>query len=519
MADQAEETDGELRLVTFTAGGFGFALPLPDVLEVVRPPALVRIPLGPPALEGLAQRQGLAIPVLDLARAMGLEAEAATAGRGTAARVVIVRHGGQAVGLLVDRMAGLVAVPADTVDPVDPGVESGLDPELLSGMLRAPPLMLLDAGTVIDRQFRDLARSDGGDAVPVVAAGPAAGAAVRAAVDEVGLLVFQVGGQEFALPVDRVAEVVPAPAGVTRLPRAGAHLLGVMTLRDGLLPLVALRALFALDDGRDGDGADGGKVNGGGRRVVVARTRDAATGREEPVGLLVDDVRELLRIERARIDPVPPLLAREAEFEDLDGIVRADGGRRLVSLLSAERLFRHGVALAGGQEETAMSQPAPAGATERSESVLVFRLAGAEYGLPVAAVQEVLRRPDAPTPLPNAPEFVAGVVTLRGAVVPLIDQRRLLHLPQAVGQGDRGRVVVVASGEARAGLLVDGLAGLQRIPDRAIGPAPAVSQAQHRLIRRVATLEEAGGGRRMILLMDPAELLDMERLAALLPAK
>ncbi|WP_247894661.1 chemotaxis protein CheW [Azospirillum argentinense] len=218
---------------------------------------------------------------------------------------------------------------------------------------------------------------------------------------------------------------------------------------------------------------------------------------------------------------MPPLMAREAEFEDMDGIARLDGGARLIPVLSAERLFRHGAGSGAGvgihaqgrEGEAAVATEAEA---ERAEAFVVFRLAGAEYGLPVAAVQEVLRQPDAVTPLPNAPDFVSSVTTLRGGVLPLVALRRLLRLPEErEAGGDRGRVVVIAAGAARAGLLVDGMAGIVRIPDGAIGPAPVVSQAQHRLIRRIGALESAAE-RRMILLMDPAELLDMDQLADLL---
>ena len=174
------------------------------------------------------------------------------------------------------------------------------------------------------------------------------------------------------------------------------------------------------------------------------------------------------------------------------------------------------------------ARPADAGGLGgMGERFVVFSLAGAEYGLPVAAVREVLRRPDVITPLPNAPDFVSGVLTLRGEVLPLVDQRRLLHLPAAGGEAAaglaRGRVVVVGrdgADAARVGLLVDGLSGLVTIPAERIGPAPAVSAAQRRLIRRVATLPPAnhgaGSATRLILLMDAESLLDMDRLAGLL---
>ncbi|MCG5242350.1 chemotaxis protein CheW [Azospirillum doebereinerae] len=508
--------DTVLAFVTVMVGGLGFALPLADVLEVVRPPALVRVPLGPPGLVGLAQWHGTPTPVLDLSRALGRAggdgADGRTDGGGVAARVVVVRHQGQPVGLLVDGMAGMIRSTADRIDALTDEEGLEVDSGLLAGVLRDGAVTILDAGALIDRQFGAGWRAAAPRAAALESSGGAASSMAMSAADEAQLVVFEVAGQEFALPVERVREILPKPDSVTRMAKAKAHLLGVMPLRDRLLPLVGLRALFGLGEADEG-GADAG------RRVVVVQT----DGADASVGVVVDEVRDILRIARSLIDPVPPLLAREAEFEDLDGIARADGGRRLVSVLSAARMFRHGVSLGGEAEVATMDGTGArtnAGAGEAVERFVVFRLAGAEYGLPVAAVQEVLRRPDATTSLPNAPDFVTGVVTLRGAVLPLIDQRRLLHLP-AVGEGggagvDRGRVVVVAQGEARVGLLVDGLSGLLAVPDSCIGPAPAVSEAQRRLIRRVATPPVGQGAARLILLMDPAALLDMDRLSALL---
>lgn len=507
---------GALAFVTVTVGGLGLALPMADVLEVVRPPDLVRVPLGPPGLEGLAQWHGVAMPVLALRRALGLRDDGTDGGTddgGTGggtqrrpvsgARVVVVRHRGQPVGLLVDAMAGMVRTGPGGIDPLADDEAPPLEAGLLAGVLREAAVAIVDSGVVIDRQFGEGWSASAPRPAALGAGGTASAGrgAARLAANEARLVVFEVAGQEFALPVEHVREILPAPHGVTRMAKAKAHLLGVMPLRDGLLPLVGLRALFGLGEGREG------------RRVVVVRTGEAGAS----VGVVVDEVRDILRLDRALIDPVPPLLAREPEFEDLDGIARADGRRRLVSVLSAARLFRHGLSLGGDGEAAAMDGPADGQtAGERVERFVVFRLAGAEYGLPVAAVQEVLRRPDAPTPLPNAPDFVAGVLTLRGAVVPLIDQRRLLRLPDGGDRGaERGRVVVVAQGEARVGLLVDALSGLLAVPEGCIGPAPAVSEAQRRLIRRVATPPVAEGTR-LILLMDAEALLDMDRLSALL---
>ncbi|MCW2238457.1 chemotaxis protein CheW [Azospirillum canadense] len=508
--------DGTRPFVTFVLGELALAIPMDEVLEVLRPPEVVRVPLGPASLEGLARRRGVVLPVIGLRRILGLDgpdgdgADGDGADRGS--RLLVVRHRGQPVGLLVDRMTGLSSVGDERIAAVDEAAGADIDGAFLAGVIRASAeqagALILDTGPVIERQFADLGRVGGGGLALGEAPRPASPAGE--VVDEERLVVFDVAGQDFALPVAAVQEIVGFPDTVTRVPRARAHLLGVTSLRDTLLPLVGLRELFQL--------AEGGE-DGCGARVVVVRTPEGL------VGVVVDGVREILRISRGRIDPVPALLAREAEFEDVAGIARADGGR-LISVLSADRLFRHGAALGTGARGVGMERKdgerKDGAATVRTEAFVVFRLAGAEYGLPVAAVQEVLRRPDAPTPLPNAPDFVRGVMPLRGGVLPLIDQRRLLRLP-AGGEGAQARVVVIAAGAARAGLLVDGMTGIVNVPVDRIDAAPVVSQAQSRLIRRVAALDDASlgqgaaaEGRRMILLMDPQELLDMDQLTALL---
>ena len=542
---------GSLAFVTMTVGDLRLALPMSSVQAVIRPPELVRIPLGPPGLEGLAHWHGDAVPVLDLAMALGRDGGAPDT-RET--RVVLVGHRGQPVGLRVDAMTGILRSDPERIDPVT-AEDGGLDPAMLDGLLRDGPATILKPDALIDCQFGDPGGSDRtaaagglvGNLGQIADPGNDRSAGTKAAgvIDRLALLVFEVAGQEFALPVERVREVLPAPREIARMARSRAHLLGVMSVRDRLLPLVGLRALFGLDGVRE----MGAGEQAAGRRVVVVRPGQG----QAPVGVLVDEVREILRLDAAQIDPVPPFLAREPEFEDLDGIARADGGRRLVSVLSAGRLFRHGAAIGAetgagagmgagigagaGGERDGMEPARPETGGGMGERFVVFSLAGAEYGLPVAAVREVLRRPDSITPLPNAPDFVSGVLTLRGEVLPLIDQRRLLHLPAAGGDAAagiaRGRVVVVGrdgggrdgADASRVGLLVDGLSGLVTIPAERIGPAPAVSAAQRRLIRRVATLvprkpemagQGAGSAARLILLMDAENLLDMDRLAGLL---
>ncbi|HYH38117.1 MAG TPA: chemotaxis protein CheW [Azospirillum sp.] len=493
-----EAAAGSARFVTLRVGASVLALALPEVREIVRRPEIVRIPLSPPSLEGLARRHGVVLPVIGLRSVLGLPGAAADKD----ARVVVVGHRGQPVGLAVDRVEGIVTV-ADTRIDRDAG-DAGVDAALLAGVIRDPKggtvAAILDAGTLVERQFAELARPAADRAAPHDGV---AAVAAEARVTTVGLVTFTVAGQEFALPISDVERIVPRPAEVSRMPKARAHLLGVMALGDGalgdgLLPLVGLRELFGLGNTEAGQG-----------RVVVARLGDGA-----PVGLAVDGVREILRVDPALVAPVPAILAREAEFEDIQSIVRLDGGKRLVSVLSAERMLAHAAEVAAALEEHSGGEAAMAerGALGTGEPFVVFRLGEAEYGLPVSAVQEIQRRPKTLSPLPKAPEFVAGLVNLRGAALPVVDLRRILRLGEVV-LDERQRVVVLAVREFRAGLIVDSTSGVLRIPAESIEPAPAVTEAQRQLIGRVAYID---GQKRMVLLLEVEALFDMEHLAALL---
>ncbi len=113
-----------------------------------------------------------------------------------------------------------------------------------------------------------------------------------------------------------------------------------------------------------------------------------------------------------------------------------------------------------------------------------------------------MRRPERLTRLPKSPDFIEGIINLRGRALPIIDQRSRFGAPPA-GRG-RDRVIVVALGELRAGFVVDHVREVMRLPLDAVTPAPEMTDGT-KIFDRVATLD---GGERIVLLIDPAELLD-----------
>lgn len=150
------------------------------------------------------------------------------------------------------------------------------------------------------------------------------------------------------------------------------------------------------------------------------------------------------------------------------------------------------------------------GVVDDEEQFVVFRLMNEEYGVPIESVQEIVRVPDELTRVPKTPDFLEGVVNLRGVVLPVVDQRRRFGLA-AMERSDRQRIMVYTIHGVRTGFIVDQVLEVMRIPASVIGPSPTLSEEQQRLIRRVANIEKQ---HRMILLLDTDQLLDTKELSA-----
>ncbi len=140
---------------------------------------------------------------------------------------------------------------------------------------------------------------------------------------------------------------------------------------------------------------------------------------------------------------------------------------------------------------------------------MVFRLMEEEYGVPIEAVQEIVRVPDELTRIPKTPDFIEGVVNLRGVwSCPCSIREARFGLP-STDRNDRQRIMVFTINGVRTGFIVDSVSEVMRIGMRQVGPAPALSAKQQRLINRVANLEDQ---KRMILLLEVKQLLNFNEL-------
>lgn len=497
------------QFTVFTVDGETFGVGLDEVKEIIRMPEVVRVPLAPPSLEGLTNLRGTVLPVVGARSLFGCE----PAEPDDATRVVVLDRG-QPIGIVVDRVVSVVSVEAGRIEDAA-AVETSIRSELLKGVIKNEGalglVMVLDAGRLIEEEFAALAQSglSAGGLAGHGAESPAAVQAEAVVDDEIQLVSFEIAGQEYALPIHSVREILQLPETVTRVPKAAASVVGVITLRDRLLPVVSLRRLFGLAANDASEQT----------RVAVVSVGTDERGGGLVVGLLLDKVNEVLRVRQSGIDPMPSMLAADRNLSDITAICRLEGGKRLVSILSAEAMFDQpaiAAALesaehAAAEGETAMTgqDSRTAAHTQDQEQFVVFRLLDEEFGVEIATVQEIVRVPEELARVPRTEDYIRGVMNLRGAVIPMVDQRARFNLPPCEDH-DRQRIVVFTRGGVQTGFIVDSVAEVMRISRQDIKPAPEMTDASRRMIRRVANLP---GTRRMIM------LLDTEKLLAIAPAR
>jgi purine-binding chemotaxis protein CheW len=149
-------------------------------------------------------------------------------------------------------------------------------------------------------------------------------------------------------------------------------------------------------------------------------------------------------------------------------------------------------------------------ARQVAREILVFTLDEEEYGVDILKVVEIRNYEDV-TPIPGAPAYVKGMMSLRGRVVPIVDLR--LRFGRSQPRYDALTVVVILQTARRtAGMVVDGVSDVMELSAAQIQPAPDMGS----LLAESFLLEVATHDHRMVMLVDIDKLLgtrELDRLA------
>lgn len=141
--------------------------------------------------------------------------------------------------------------------------------------------------------------------------------------------------------------------------------------------------------------------------------------------------------------------------------------------------------------------------------LVTFSIGEEEFGVNILQVQEIIRTMEI-TNVPRAPEFVEGVINLRGKVIPIVDMRSRFGL-ESKEHDKYTRIIVIEIDMIIVGFVVDSVSEVLRLPANSVQPPPpVVAGMDSEYIDGVGKLED-----RLLILLDLDSLLDNEELEAL----
>jgi len=144
--------------------------------------------------------------------------------------------------------------------------------------------------------------------------------------------------------------------------------------------------------------------------------------------------------------------------------------------------------------------------TAADDKVVVFTIGGQEYALPISGVREIITW-TAPTPVPEAPPFVDGVISVRGEVLTVVDLARRFGLTSSRA-ADQRRIIILELAGQSAGLIVDDVVAVESVSAGKVAPPSPLLVSLGALHEAVVDGILQLGENRLVVVLDLAQVLE-----------
>lgn len=442
------------QLVTFTLDNVEFGLDIERVQEITQKIEITPVPGAPSFVLGVINLRGMIIPVIDSRLRFHLQSQPAT----TRTRIIILNLGGLPTGLQVDSVSEVVKIERQDILKTPPLV-AGVRSEYLAGMVAVGSRLI----TLIDLD-QILNSAEFGHRSVLIERQNASGLGLvtenkpLVVEEENAFVTFSLGTESFGIDLLLVEEVIDLPL-VTKVPDAPSYVMGVICLREQVLPLLDLNRLLS---------AEGNNSEIKPEMVILLSLGEIR------LGVAVDAIQEIIRVRKQDILPTPHTLS-DSEISRLQGVVIRSN--RMISLIKIINV------ISGEDQEKIAAMGGSL--TERKKEIVqenfdlplvVFRLGEETFGLILHEVREIILV-GLVTPVPRAPSFIEGVLNLRGEVMPVIDLRERFGL-QRVERTNQSRIIITPIGGVYTGLVVDMVDEVRNVDKRQLEEPPRITAAK-----------------------------------------
>lgn len=140
---------------------------------------------------------------------------------------------------------------------------------------------------------------------------------------------------------------------------------------------------------------------------------------------------------------------------------------------------------------------------QQKDQYLIFTLGRDSYGIDIDHVTEIIGMQTV-TPVPELPDYVRGIISLRGRIIPVIDVRIRFRMEQKE-YGDRTCIIILELESMSVGLIVDGVSDVVSFSAEELSPPPEVSGVSSRFVKHIGRVGDA-----IKLILDCEKILNEE---------
>ena len=184
--------------------------------------------------------RGNVLPVIDSRKRLGLQVTEAN----DDTRVLVVEIGSASIGVVVDKVKGVISIEEMTIESPPSIITSGVDSKFINAVIKGKDndkvIMELNVQTLCTVDYFDSNTTE-----PVKKETQQVIEKSKEAFEEIQLVTFLVENEEYAFPIDMVREVLRV-GNITEVPNVVAYVVGILTVRNSVLPVVDIRKLFGM---------------------------------------------------------------------------------------------------------------------------------------------------------------------------------------------------------------------------------------------------------------------------------
>ena len=292
-------------------------------------------------------------------------------------------------------------------------------------------------------------------------------------------LFFRLGEESFALPLYLTREIIFVPDNFTPLSETKEEVIGIITLRDELITTLSLPKVFGYSE----------TLTEPQQRLLIVFHEGKS------LALLVDEVEDVKDIplddlEQAHMNQKGSKI--EALYKTQSSITSV-----IDSFYIRDMILQYHIQ---DEKENNFTKNEKEG--EEMVEVVVFGIDKEEYALDIENVQEIIKYCEV-TPIPEAPQFVEGMINLRGAVIPIISLPDRLGFTKNVTE--ESKILVSIIEDEKVGLFVDEVKEILSVENRFISR----SKSEDSLFSEILNLEN---GKRVILKLRNSNIIDSQTL-------